>query len=537
MRGGHSRLTYAVRVLRRVGCSLLAGLAIWLAFPTHDLWPAAVLGVALLAGATCGVRPARGFLLGLIAGWACFVPLLSWSGVYVGHLPWFALGTLEALYIAALGLVCAWLQRPRGDAPARIRPLAVALAWVGSEFARSTTPFGGFPWGRLAFSQADGPFANLAALGGAPAVTFGVALVGALFAAACLRLVRRRRTVHANAGESPRPRRTRVLDALALPAIVALAASPMLVPLPVDGPNTQVMAIQGNVPQAGLEFNAQRRAVLDNHARVTQEAAREVAAGRLAHPDLVLWPENASDIDPLRNPDASRIIEAAVSAVAAPVVVGAVLEEPVGFVSNASLLYEPGTGIVDRYVKQRPVPFAEYIPYRSFFRHFSDKVDLVTRDFAAGDRTGVFRVPRAGGGTVAAGLNICFEVAIDDVVRAGVLDGADLITVQTNNATFGFTDESEQQLEISRLRAIEHGRSVVHISNVGVSALITPDGTMHQQTALFTPAILSGALPLREEQTLATRIGPWPEWIASAALVLLVLAGGTRPRIRSGARR
>ena len=186
-------------------------------------------------------------------------------------------------------------------------------------------------------------------------------------------------------------------------------------------------------------------------------------------------------------------------------------------------LFSPIVGaIADRYSKLRPVPFAEYIPYRSFFRLFSDKVDLVTRDFAPGDSIGLFRVPTAAGGTLAVGLNICFEVAVDDVVRDSVREGANLISIQTNNATFGFTDESVQQLAISRIRAIEHGRSVVHVSNVGVSALITPDGTPHQSTSLFTSAVLSGDLPLRSAPTLATRVGAWPEWIACGGLIVLL---------------
>ena len=83
-------------------------------------------------------------------------------------------------------------------------------------------------------------------------------------------------------------------------------------------------------------------------------------------------------------------------------------------------------------------------------------------------------MPAAAGGEVVAGPTICFEVAYDDLVRANVDLGANLLLVQTNNATFGYTDESVQQLAISRIRAMEHGRSVVHVSTVGVSALITP---------------------------------------------------------------
>jgi apolipoprotein N-acyltransferase len=210
-----------------------------------------------------------------------------------------------------------------------------------------------------------------------------------------------------------------------------------------------------------------------------------------------------------------------------------VLKEPLPKISNASLLYLPGQGLAGRYVKQHPVPFAEYIPYRSFFRHFSDKVDLVYSDFAAGKSAGVFRVPTRNGVPIAAGTIICFEVAYDALIRDTVDHGANVLVVQTNNATFGYTDESVQQLAISRIRAIEHGRSVVHVSTVGVSAMITPDGTAHQSSTLFTTAVLAADLPLRTDRTIADRAGPWPEILASAALaVMLVLLAVRRLRRR-----
>ena len=508
----------------RYPLAVASGLALWLAFPSHDLWLMAPIGVAVLALATLGAPAWQGALLGLISGLACFLPLLSWSGVYVGALPWIALAVLESLYIALLGLVCALLQsrpwRARTGGVARVRPLVVALAWVAQETLRDNTPFGGFPWGRLAFSQADSPLAALASLGGAPAVTFGVALAGGLLAAGVARLIRAGRSLDPGLRE----RTLGVVPVVAVSCLVSAAAvilAPALIPRPSGGPTGRFVAVQGNVPRPGLDFNAERRAVLDNHARATEQAAESVKAGAQPRPDLVVWPENASDIDPTRNPDAAKVIDGAMGAINAPLVLGAVLREPSPRESNASLLYLPGRGLTWRYVKQHPVPFAEYIPYRSFFRNFSDKADLAG-DFVAGKGAGVLRVPSRGGDTIAAGTIICFEVAIDALVRDTVDHGANVLLVQTNNATFGFTDESVQQLAISRIRAVEHGRSIVHVSTVGVSAMITPDGTAHQRSALFTTEVLAADLPLRTERTVADRVGAWPEIVAGGALVAML---------------
>jgi apolipoprotein N-acyltransferase len=505
-------------VPRAVG-ALGAGLLLWLAFPEHDLWWLAPVAVALLGAVTLDVGARRGFGLGMLAGWAFFVPVLSWSGIYVGKLPWFALATLQALYVgamcAAVGFVGRRL-RPRWGAQTYV---AIPFAWVAQELARGTTPFGGFPWARLAFSQADSPLANVAQWFGAPGVTFAVAALGA----ALLASVRGFRT-----------RRLTTVSILAFAASFVIAVSNQTPST--DGRQVTVALVQGNVPRAGLDFNAERRAVLDNHVRGTELVGERVDAGageRVGEPlSLVVWPENASDIDPIRNADAAAQVQRAVGAVGVPVIVGAVLQEPDPDVSNASLLYRPGGAEPERYVKNHPVPFAEYIPYRSFFRTFSDKVDLVTRDFVQGEGLGAFRID-APSGAYWALPTICFEVAYDGLMRDSVTQpgkDASLLLVQTNNATFGYTAESEQQFAISRIRAIEHGRSVAHVSTVGVSGFIAPDGSVTGKTGLFTAEQRIGSVPIRTDRTLSDRLGPWPEWLASMGLLGVVLLAGARSR-------
>lgn len=508
----------------------VSGLATAHAFPTHDVWWLAPVGVALLSAATVGRGWRLAALAGLAHGLGFFLPTLSWSGIYVGNLPWIALSTLEALYIAAMCAVTAVVQRPL--AHTRLRPLAhavVPLAWVLQEWARGTTPFGGFPWARLAFSQADSPLAPFARFAGAPGLTFAVAALGVLLHVAVATVVRRVLAARSTQrqGSSPnavlpaaQPVLGAVLVALALaPLGLALATTP-----PTDGRKVSVLFVQGNVPKPGLDFNSERRKVLDNHVQGTLAAA----ARNPEPPSLVVWPENASDIDPLRNLDAAADVRLAVETIKAPLLLGAVLIGPGEYVSNASLFYLPGSNEPQRYVKQHPVPFAEYIPYRSFFRNFSDKVDLVTRDFAKGDRAGAFEVPVKGQDPYWVVPTICFEVAYDDLMRDSTLQAGkqeNILAVQTNNATFGYTAESEQQFAISRIRAIEHGRSVVHVSTVGVSGFINPDGTYVDKTALFTPAAEFGSPVVRTEVTIADRLGPVPEYAAALALVALLAVG------------
>jgi apolipoprotein N-acyltransferase len=498
--------------------AVAAGVILWLSFPGIGWWVCAPIGLALFAISCARVTPWRGAGLGLLTGLAFFVPTLSWSGIYLGVVPWFALAALQALSVAGAGAMVALLS------PTTVRPVAFAVAWVGAEAVRSRWPYGGFPWVPLAASQADSPLGHLAALGGTPVVGFAVALSGGLLASAVISTARRPVSRGPARWGQVRPRWAAGMGA------VAVAGAGLLVPLPTDGPTVRVLAVQGNVPAPGLDFNAERRAVLDLHGAATERAAADVAAGQRDQPDVVLWPENASDIDPSRNEDAEAVIERAVDAINAPVVVGTLRDRPDG-IRNVSVTYLPGRGAVAEYVKQHPVPFAEYIPDRAFWRRFSTQVDLLPRDFVAGTGRGIVAAATASGTQLRAGLLICFEVAYADLVRDAVTHGANLLVVQTNNATFGFSAESVQQLALSRLRAIEHGRSVVQVSTVGVSGLITPDGTVHDATALFTQALLSGDLPMRQTLTVASRVGPLPEYAALAVLIGLV---GLRLARRSG---
>jgi apolipoprotein N-acyltransferase len=461
----------------RLLLAVVSGLLLDLAFPPHDVWWLAPISVGLLTATVRQQTSRRGALLGLLHGLGFFVPLLVWTGTIAGPVAWFALALMESAFLALLGAALSVVTRRRAW------PLWAAALWVGEESLRDRLPFGGFPWGRLAFSQGHTPLTPLAAVGGAPLVTFAVAMVG-------VALITR-----------PRP-------AMLLAPLLVVAA--LLIPVPTGGSAVTVAVIQGNVPRLGLDAFAQRAAVLTNHVQATRQLAADVRAGKVAPPDLVVWPENASDLDPYTDPQAAALITAAVQDIGVPVLVGAVTDGPGRFVSNRGIVWDPVTGPGATYVKRHPVPFGEYIPYRSLVRRITTKVDLVPRDFARGGGSGVLTVGPARLGDV-----ICFEVAYDGVVRDAITGGGRLLVVQTNNATFGRSGETTQQLAMGRLRAVEHGRTVLVAATSGVSAVIAPDGRVQASTRVFTRNVLVQRVVLRDDQTLATRIGAWPELFLS----------------------
>src|SRR5690242_20199166 len=162
-----------------------AGTVMLVAFPPYGWWWAAPVAVAFAAASVHGRRLRAGFGLGTLTGALFFTPLLSWTNLHTGMVPWLLLSALQALFIGLLGAATAWVSGLR--ARAWVWAPAVAALWTAQEALRDRAPFGGFPWGRLAFSQDTSPLLRLAAVGGAPLVTFAVALIGALAGYAVLR--------------------------------------------------------------------------------------------------------------------------------------------------------------------------------------------------------------------------------------------------------------------------------------------------------------------------------------------------------------
>ena len=496
-----------------VVAAVAAGAALLLSFPPYGQWWLAPAGVAGLAVAVHGRRVRAGAGLGFVTGLVLFMPMLSWTNIHTGNLPWTLLSVAEAAYFAAMGAGYAFVA-PLADRRRALTPVLVAVLWVAQEAARSRTPFGGFPWGKLAFGQGEVPLLRWAVIGGAPLVTFMVALTGGLLATAVL------------AGWGPGRVRGRVSvrPVVWVAGAVVAAVCGVLVPTArPSGDAVTVAFVQGNVPRLGLDFNAQRLAVLDNHVEGTLELAERVASGQVKRPALVVWPENASDVDPLGSEVAAAQISRAAAAVGVPILVGGVTAGSTPRnVRNIGVLWWPagaaggraGADLDQLYAKRHPVPFAEYIPMRTIARMVSTEVDRVSRDFEPGATPGVID-----SGATVVGDVICFEIAYDDVVRDVVTGGARILAVQTNNATFN-TAEAEQQLAMVQLRAVEHGRDTLMASTVGVSAFVRADGHVLDRTTFNTAAVVVRDMTQSTGLTVATRLGYWPE------LALTVLAAG-----------
>jgi len=302
--------------------------------------------------------------------------------------------------------------------------------------------------------------------------------------------------------------------------------------LPADptggAPTAQVAAIQGNVPRArNLPQQLSASQVTQNHVAATLKLAAQVKAGQRPAPDLVIWPENATDLDPFQNPGVYAELSAAVAAIGKPILVGEVLNDPR---RNVGQLWVPGRGPTTAYVKRQLVPFGEYIPFRGIISSFSSLPSLQPTDFTAGREPVVFAV-----GGIKLGDVICYEVAFDHLVRSEVTAGANLLTVQSNDADFeidGQLGETRQQTAMARIRAVESDRALVYVSTTGESTIIAPDGSLIAQSGVWQQAILDARVPLVSHRTLADRVGAWPEYVI-IMLTVLALAWAVLRALRS----
>lgn len=483
---------------------MMAVLGAWLldkGFPGTNIWFVSLLGLLLIFWSAKGLSFSSALVVGAVCGFTFFGILIWWLTIYLGLLPWISLTLLQVFFFSlGYGLVAlvwrhASAQWQSLSGRLVMVPALVAAAWCTREAASSRYPFGGFAWGRLSQSQSEGPLADLASWFGTAGMSFVLAFLVASFVALA----------------SDRNFNLTQKLSLALAGYLALAIVPNW-PVHVAG-SLRVLAVQGNA-DAGLFAEYERGDNLRDHFAATMPAFGKKV-------DLVVWPENATDIDPLRNKEAAYILSKVTNEFDAPLVVGAITrsEEEI---FNSILLWDADTNpdaplLRDQYDKMHPVPFAEYLPWREFFYPLAPSLfDMVPRDYSFGTRDPVFHI-----GGVPVGVAICFDIVDDSILREIMAGGAQLILAPTNNADFGRTDQSVQQLSIARLRAIETGRSVVNISTVGTSSIIGPSGQDLGRLPTYSAGYLLADVPLATHRTPATIMGGTLE----AAIVIFFGAG------------
>jgi len=448
--------------------SIFTGWLLSASFPPIGQWYLAPLAISLWIWILH--RGKRSIRNTFIVAFTFNAFLLHWSSTYVGNIPWLILCLGESL----LFLPLAWARKKR--------IVYFPAIFLLLEQIRSIFPFEGFAWGRLAFGQADAPYREVVAMGGVSLLTSVVTCIGIT-----LFFVKRQFKIAAIYGSVVV---LLILSVAALPSIQSIG-------------NFKSLLVQGNVPQLGLDFNSRAKAVFNMHVKETLRAVEEKEDY-----NVIIWPENSVDVDPFRNADVRSSLSAINEETGKPIIIGAVLGADKR-IENTSLLW--GKGAVSTYIKQHLTPFGEYIPLRSISRYFSPFVDDVN-DFSPGTSDIVHNVDNALLGPI-----ICYEL-IDDSYINRISRQSNLLVVQTNNATFGTSAQSAQQLSISRIRAIENHRDLVSVSTTGISAVIDSQGNIVQSTTSNQPDHLFADSTLYSDQTLANKLGNWAFWLTLVGL-------------------
>jgi apolipoprotein N-acyltransferase len=443
--------------------SALSGALLSAAYePVGKWWVAPIaLAVHMYALSTSSKKFASSFVFALTLN----LIVLHWSSTFVGSVPWVVLAIGLSLFYLPLALVSKWGMT------------AYPLIFILLEELRNRFPFGGFGWVRIAYTQADAPYSKIAAIGGASALSALTVLISLILFYGSQR---------------------RISPLTFIPFLLILVP----VNLSTTG-NATVLMIQGNVPQLGLDFNSRAKAVFNNHFERTQtELVKD------SNVDFILWPENSVDVDPFLNKD----VNASLNSIQQPLIIGAILNKG-SSVYNTSILWDEV--LPETYFKQHLTPFGEYIPLRSLARIVSPLVDDV-EDFSPGNGSKTFSI-----GDIKVAPVICFEL-IDDELLQQATAGSNLLAVQTNSATFGMSAESAQQLSITRVRAIEHGRNIASVSTTGYSAVIDHTGKVLQQTSMGTADTIRAEIGLIEGQTPRAAAGDWA--LIGVLVALLVVA-------------
>lgn len=485
--------------------TLSGALILPLAFPDRGWWPCAFVSVVLILWGVRGQKPGFAALLGFAAGFAFYLVHVLWTSLFLGPLPWFALCVLMGLWWAAIFPLIAMAYRRLPSRGGMLRshgalPLAIASLWTLREALSANVPYGGFAWGRLAQSQSDSPFVELVSWFGLSGMSFIMVWVCA-FVIELIAL--------------PREGRAEPLYRIGIITFVLslLAVWPLW---PTSGTGTvRILAVQGDTPGASYFIPSERGEILTAHADET------MAAEDLNDIDLVLWPEGSVDVSPWHSQSAASILDQVSEYVGAPILANTVtmdgeFDGAETHYFNTQFLWEPGapqsnTGQnstaenntanevtreqasreVVGYDKAHPIPFGEYVPDREFFMSLApDLIGLIQREYTPGTRSNVI----VANGT-RFGVFICYDIVDDGLIRAAIADGAEVLLTPTNNADFGRTDESGQQIATARLRAVETGRSVVQASTVGWSAAYLSNGEEVAGLDWYEPGSFTVELP------------------------------------------
>ena len=444
----------------------LAGLIASTAFAPISFWPSAFIGLTVWYFLLIRMPLRSRIYISYIFGLGILLPVQFWTGIYVGNLPWLLLSFTQAVIFTLPALFV--------GKKIKYNQIAFACSFVCVELLLRTVPFTGFGWSRLSFTQVDGPLQFSYSSGGVVLVAFLISLISA----------------------------ARSVLNLALICLVITGIS-FLPRIETTDKKSSIALVQGGVVKLGLDFNSKPKEVFLRHL---QQTSKSVTVDQV---DLVIWPENAVDIDINTNDEIKKLINEKSVFLDTPLLVGGVTKSGDNLL-NQSFLFDPQ--IKQSYSKRYLTPFGEYLPLRGIATKVSRYADQIT-DFKAGQEDTKFLIDNATFQSL-----ICYEL-LDDSFRDQI--DTNFLVIQTNNATFGDTAQLDQQLNIARVRAIETGRYIAYVSTTGTTSFIDNRGKILEKLPKFASSTLFGEVNHVIGLTTTQSIGKYLEYLAVGTLLII----------------
>ncbi len=427
-----------------------------------------------------------------------FAGLSKSAAIAVIIAAWFGLPILQAVPQAFFFVIAYFFKKRTATLP--LMPFIFASLWTVFEWIQTLT-WAGVPWGRLAIGQVYNlETVQSASLLGSYFVAFIIILAAGFITLACIGIKEKNKKM--------------ALASLIL-AIVIFSANYIygsfrLITDKKGGETVTVSAVQANI-SSDEKWSDDVSYTLTTYENLTKQASN-------AGSDLIIWPESALPYTLNSEEFLVKYIERLSSETECPIIIGTFYRHNGDLYNVTQYVEKDGNLFAQLYAKRRLVPFGEFVPYRDLVAKIYPplyELSILSEDMYAGDGTYVFDTSI---GKVCSA--ICFDSIYESLVRASVHDGAELITISTNDSWFHDSSAVYQHNKHAVLRSIENGRYTVRSANTGISSIITDKGVITSELVPLTQGVLTGEVKMIQENTLYTNIGNVIVWLSFAFIGL-----------------
>lgn len=220
--------------------------------------------------------------------------------------------------------------------------------------------------------------------------------------------------------------------------------------------------------------------------------------------DMVVWGETAIPLELNTSYSTAGEIIKYSKSTDTELIVGAFYENELGEIFNGAYYINERGLSEDIYFKRKLVPFGEFLPFRKLLDMipFLDNINMLSYDLTSGKLP---LITETDNGKI--GCLICFDSVYPNLARTSVKNGAELITIITNDSWY--KDSSSVFLHNGQAvwRAVENGRWIVRSANSGISSFITPKGKIISSIPPLTKGKAIEDVYFLDELTLYTKVG------------------------------